>query len=331
MAKYKDIGGTPVGIRDGSESYPYPSPEGELYYNTSNGAFEFVGLGAGTWATGGNANTARLVYRQVSTNGTQNASIVFGGDTGSRVAICESYNGTAWTEVNDLQQARVSGAGFGTATAAIMCCGNDGPGSPTADCESWDGTSWSEINNVPERMVSNGGSGTQTAGLSGGGQTNDIARGTFVEVYAFDGTNWTETGDINTARGIAPFFGTQTASILASGQTDTASVANVEEFNGTSWTEIAEVNTVRQEHAAAGSVSTDAIIFAGSPTKANTEAWNGTAWTEVNDLGTARYALGGSGTGALGLASLGTTGGSGRLASTEEWTLAHPIKTVTTS
>ena len=106
-------------------------------------------------------------------------------------------------------------------------------------------------------------------GVIGGGQTNDIARGTFVEVYAFDGTNWTETGDLNTGRGIAPFFGTQTASILASGQTDTASVANVEEFNGTSWTEIAEVNTVRQEHAAAGSVSTDAIIFAGSPTKAN--------------------------------------------------------------
>ena len=38
MAKYKDIGGTTVGFRSGSEEYTYPSGfEGSIYYNSSNG------------------------------------------------------------------------------------------------------------------------------------------------------------------------------------------------------------------------------------------------------------------------------------------------------
>ena len=59
MAKYKDIGGTAVQTRSGAEEYTYPSPEGELFYNSGNGQFQFVGLGGGNWASGGNLNQAR--------------------------------------------------------------------------------------------------------------------------------------------------------------------------------------------------------------------------------------------------------------------------------
>ncbi len=52
MAKYKDIGGTGVQFRSGAEEYTYPSPEGELFYNSSNGQFQFVGLGGGNWILG---------------------------------------------------------------------------------------------------------------------------------------------------------------------------------------------------------------------------------------------------------------------------------------
>ena len=48
MAKYKDIGGTTVGFRSGAEEYAYGTSgsgfEGSIYYNSSNGQFEFVGL-----------------------------------------------------------------------------------------------------------------------------------------------------------------------------------------------------------------------------------------------------------------------------------------------
>ena len=47
MAKYKDIGGTTVKFKSGSEEYTYPSgSEGSLFYNSATGQFEFVGLGS---------------------------------------------------------------------------------------------------------------------------------------------------------------------------------------------------------------------------------------------------------------------------------------------
>ena len=67
MAKYKDIGGTTVGFRSGSEEYTYPSGfEGSIYYNSSNGQFEFVGLG---WK-----DPDRDVVRQRGTKAKMNVS-----------------------------------------------------------------------------------------------------------------------------------------------------------------------------------------------------------------------------------------------------------------
>ena len=76
MAKYKDIGGTTVGFRSGSEEYTYPSGfEGSIYYNSGNGQFEFVGLGTGTWSSGGNINQSR---QAMGGAGTTTAGLVFG-------------------------------------------------------------------------------------------------------------------------------------------------------------------------------------------------------------------------------------------------------------
>ena len=59
MANYKDIKGTTVQVQSATQPTTYPQAEGELYYNASNGDYEFLGLGTGTWATGGTYNTAR--------------------------------------------------------------------------------------------------------------------------------------------------------------------------------------------------------------------------------------------------------------------------------
>ena len=77
---------------------------------------------AGTWSSGGSLNTARDVTG-LSNVGTQTATLASGGDTvgnGTGVtAITESYNGSAWTELNDLNSARSNAYGSGSTTAAF--------------------------------------------------------------------------------------------------------------------------------------------------------------------------------------------------------------------
>ena len=49
MATYKVTKGTPVAFRDSAYPTTYPSPhEGELFYNAGTGAFQFLGVGAGS-------------------------------------------------------------------------------------------------------------------------------------------------------------------------------------------------------------------------------------------------------------------------------------------
>jgi len=76
--------------------------------------------------------------------------------------------------------------------------------------------------------------------------------------------------------------------------------------------------------------NTDALGFGGgSPsTTVNTESWNGTAWTELNNLSTARRNITGVGSPT---AALAVGGEPPILTATEEWTIAHATKTVTTS
>ena len=65
-----------------------------------------------------------------------------------------------------------------------------------------------------------------------------------------------------------------------------------------------------------------------SPT-ATVEAWNGSAWSELADLASPRGAFAGyNGGGAAGLVAGGSSPG---VSSTEEWTAAQAVKTITTS
>jgi hypothetical protein len=92
------------------------------------------------------------------------SALAFGGDPPPGVANTESWNGSAWTEVNNLNTARQQLAGTGTVPAALAFGGNTG--SPTAATESWNGTNWTNENNlnVARRYLS--GAGTQSAGIA---------------------------------------------------------------------------------------------------------------------------------------------------------------------
>ena len=89
-------------------------------------------------------NTQRMKQSYV---GTQTANLISGGYNSGYKTECEQYDGSAWTEKNDINTARQGAAGIGT-TAAANAVGGSIPGGMTGVNESWNGTCWSEVNNV---------------------------------------------------------------------------------------------------------------------------------------------------------------------------------------
>jgi hypothetical protein len=267
-------------------------------------------ISTGSWASAPNTNTARYVVSGFA--GTATANLIFGGTdpANNQTANTERWNGSTWTEVNNLNTTRRALAGFGTNTAAIGAGGY----STTAksEVESWNGTSWSEVNESNTSLEDGGGAGTQTAGLRTGGQ------GPYSNTAeTFDGTNWTNIATMNAVHANQACFGTQTAAVVAGGQPPSGTPALVEVWDGSSWTEVAELNTPRIYGTGCAGISTDGMVYGGDPgSKNETEIWNGSSWTEVNNLGTGRGAGGGGGTTSAAILSGGNVS---PYQQTEEW------------
>jgi hypothetical protein len=107
MADLKEIRGTRVEKLDTNPTTP--GYNGQLFYNTVSNNYKVNRAGTaadGSWASGGNLNTAR--DGMYGGAGTQTAGLVTGGrdGPGASVAVNESYDGTSWTELSDLNTAR---------------------------------------------------------------------------------------------------------------------------------------------------------------------------------------------------------------------------------
>ena len=96
------------------------------------------------------------------------AALAFGGD--EPIGYTELWNGTNWTEVNNMNNVRDRLAGAGTNTAALAFGGNPGP--KTALTETWNGTNWTEVNDMAVGKEGPGGAGTNTAALAFGGASS---------------------------------------------------------------------------------------------------------------------------------------------------------------
>ena len=77
---------------------------------------------AAAWASGGALNVPRV---QTYEAGSQTAGLIFGGEgpPGARNQT-EEYNGSTWTEVNNMPATNKDHAGFGIQTAAVACGGS---------------------------------------------------------------------------------------------------------------------------------------------------------------------------------------------------------------
>ena len=94
---------------------PSPLLEGQVWYNSTTYALKGALTGVGAWASGGNLNTARDLGAGF---GIQTAALYTGGET-PITGKTETYDGSAWTEVADLNTVRYGPQGFGSTSADV--------------------------------------------------------------------------------------------------------------------------------------------------------------------------------------------------------------------
>ena len=321
MSDYNVIRGLRIKYLSADPSNP---EDGQVWYNSSTSKLRVAAiLGTGAWSSGGAVGTARTT----ASAGTQTANVIFGGQMRNPPyadqSLVEEYNGSSWSEVNNLPSAVGNLGGTGTQTAALSIGGYY---NVTATNE-YDGTNWSSGGSLNTgREIMTGGAGTQTAALAIGGYVREPGATNKVESY--NGSSWSVAPTLNTALYGRTGIGTQSAALAGGGQTGSQSSAT-EEYNGSSW------STVTSRPYAAGSAmgsgtQTAALNYGGNPGSQQTitASYNGSSWSSEPAMATSRAMGGGSpsGTSSSALASTGTSP-----TATEEFTAPSGTANITSS
>jgi len=276
-------------------------------------------------------NTAR--YRMQGGMGVYNAAYAVGGATPNKANV-ENYNGTSWTEVNDLPSVRADIAAGGTATAGFALGGTPSPNSQTLE---WDGTNWTTGGAFPVGCARAGTFGVQTAFVAVGGASDARSPSDqSVNTLEYNGSSWTAGNNYPTILANGGGGGTLTAGLMASGYTPADSNGqHACTYDGTNWTQVADTNNTHQEHGFAQRSPNSAFLnYGDAPNSVNTEEWDGTSWTETNNLSTGRSAGGSTGNlnNALYFGGSSPSLSPTTTAATEEWSQSDiNIKTVTSS
>ena len=197
----------------------------------------------------------------------------YDGTSPGQSAVTESWDGSSWTEVNDMNQARYAGSSAGTQTAGLVAGGTGD--SYYAQTETWNGSNWTEVSDLNEGRANifYSAVGTNTAALAIAGYESPPGQNV-ASVESWDGSSWTEITDINTARRGGGACGIQTSALAYGGYTTTES-ANTEAWNGTTWTEAADLATARRFNTGVGTqsaaLSTGGRV--GTTVQSLTEEW----------------------------------------------------------
>ena len=317
----------------GTSSYIATSQEFNITANVITGA---------AWASGGLMGTGR--YQGNGQNvGTKNAGMYSGGQgsypsTAPAVTVSnvEEYDGSSWSEVNNMPESKAMFGAVGTQTAAFVFGGYGGPGagpnpgpggSPKSAALNYDGTNWTASPySLPSAVAYLTGAGTSTAALSIGGHP------ALTTCNEYDGEGWTAGGSMTTGRHNSSAFGTQTAAIVAGGAPGASVEVDAESYNGTSWTAAADL-IVNKGQAGTAGTQTDGLVFLGNAANpTNTIGWNGTSWFTQPSTSTARY---GGSNGSTTTASAYYAGGGGSASgttrqTTEEFTAESSVVTAST-
>jgi hypothetical protein len=333
MATYKEIFGTNIEVLASDPANPV---QGQVWYNSTSNVVKGQGATTvGAWATGTSINTARMT---APGTGSYTDMMIAGGITGpplyNTFTNTELWNGSTWTETNDINTGRYNTGVAGTTTAALIYGGKYPPdGIFTNAVESWNGTSWTagtSMNTARGDMGSAGQVYTDCMGFGGGpgpvGSNNEI----------WNGATWTEVNNLSTTHDTHPGgTGADTTAALCFGGGPPYKTNN-ETWNGTSWTATTAMNAGSGLLQTLGNSNTDCLGAGGGDNvvdfTAKTEQWNGTAWTEVADLPTAtrQQSYGNNGTTGSGLSVGGQQSGvPGSIDTVYDWLGAGSPTTVT--
>jgi hypothetical protein len=179
MSNYKDIVGTAV--RNNAGNLPEPET-GQVWFDSTNLDFKYLFPATiASWRTTSSLNTAR--YAAGDQIGSASSGMVAGGSPA--IANAENWNGSSWTEVNDLNTGRTSIAGAGVYTAGLMYAGYHPSSAEQALTESWNGSAFSEVADLNTARYGSGAGGDQTAAICSGG--NQVAN-----TETWNGSAWTE-------------------------------------------------------------------------------------------------------------------------------------------
>ena len=208
-------------------------------------------------------STARYSTRG---GGIQTNALVFGGNVPAKTVNTELYDGTSWTEMNNL-------------AAAVTSHGGDGLGTSK---------SWLAV-----------------GGATNPGNTNLTTTQEFlISINSVTGAAWASGGAMNTGRSEGMTAGTQTASLMSGGIVpgSDAMTNNSEEYNGTSWSEQNNLSSSRKANMGAGTAPPSlALTFGGNDGTnriAASEEWQGAgaavlAWATGNVMNLGRRTLAG--------------------------------------
>ena len=205
----------------------------------------------------GSLNNAR---KQINSTGTQTVMWAAGGvDPGVNVKYMEIFDGTSWSEANNLNGSHSdnAAAGNGSTTGVI--------GSGTSS-EEWDGTSWSYGNSMADVRSAFGGNGVMTDAIAAGGQQPGTPNAS-AHAELWDGTCWSSApADLNTARqgtgGMDPNVPTF---MCVGGQTEPGYnyLPNCEQWNGSSWTEVGDFATPKDNVRISGTATAGVVAGGG--------------------------------------------------------------------
>ena len=154
-----------------------------------------------SWTEVADINTARVFCPLFGGPGTTTAAILADGYTPSppnnnNADAIESWNGSSWSEVAELNSPRRASGTFGVTTAAIVAGGY--VSSPNGNVEEWDGSAFTEVADLnTARVLYGNGFGTSTLGVVAGGASGSSYYG-ITEVW--NGSSWTEVNDMATGR-----------------------------------------------------------------------------------------------------------------------------------
>ena len=121
-------------------------------------------VNAGTWSSQSGMNEGR---KGLSGFGTYTAAIAATGNDPSTVNSVESWNGSSWTEIAEVNTAKFYRGNNGTQTAGLLI----GGAPATTDTEEWNGSAWTETADYPAALSGIIQLGTQTAAFAIGGAT----------------------------------------------------------------------------------------------------------------------------------------------------------------